>query len=43
MNINSELYLKRDNVKKEIIDTLKDMGLDAGKYPNSNNSKNYLQ
>ena len=39
MNINSELYLKRDNVKKEIIDTLKDMGLDAGKYSNSNNSK----
>lgn len=39
MNINSELYIERDNVKKEIIDVLKDMGLDTGKYSNTNNSK----
>lgn len=39
MNINSELYIERDNVKKEIIDVLKDMGLDTEKYSNTNNSK----
>lgn len=39
MHINSELYIERDNVKKEIIDVLKNMGLDTTKYSNSNNSK----
>lgn len=39
MNINSELYIERDSVKKEIIDAVKELGLDTSKLYNSNNSR----